>query len=78
MHSYLNVHDTLEARRQAVQAAEAGGGGGDGSSVRASEGPRVFVVGPTDSGKSSLCKILINYAGARGWSVCRGSRRCSR
>lgn len=25
-------------------------------------GPRVLVAGPTDSGKSTLCKILVNYA----------------
>lgn len=55
MQSYLNVHDTLEARRQAAEAA-------------ASEGPRAFVVGPTDSGKSTLCKILLNYAVRTGWA----------
>ncbi|GAB4822312.1 hypothetical protein N2152v2_009358 [Parachlorella kessleri] len=76
MQSYLNVHDTLEARRQAAQAA-------------GQEGPRTFapratdlaatlaspsrlagclqVVGPTDSGKSTLCKILLNYAVRTGW-----------
>lgn len=55
MSQYLNVHDTLEARRTAAKAA-----GG--------EGPRTFVVGPTDSGKSTLCKILLNYAVRAGWA----------
>lgn len=26
------------------------------------KGPSVLVVGPTDVGKSTLCRILINYA----------------
>lgn len=33
-----------------------------------SEGPRVMIVGPSDVGKSSLSKILINYASRAGWS----------
>eukprot|EP00887_Chlorella_sp_A99_P003151 scaffold9.g3151.t1 len=73
MPSYLNVHDALEARRQAAQQAEQQqqqqqqNGGAEAGSGRA-EGPRCFVVGPTDSGKSTLCKILINYAVRQGWA----------
>lgn len=55
MAQFLAAHDTLEARRQA--ARRAGG-----------EGPRTFVVGPTDAGKSSLCKLLLNYAVRAGWA----------
>lgn len=51
---YLNVHHILEQRRQSSTAAS-------------SLGPRVLVVGPTDSGKSTLCKILANYAVRMGW-----------
>lgn len=48
MMTYLNVHLALEKlRRQALQ-----------SGLR---GPRVMVVGPTDVGKSTLCRILLNY-----------------
>ena len=46
---FANLHQQLEARRE---AAERGGG----------QGPRVLVVGPTDSGKSTLCRILLSYA----------------
>ena len=31
------------------------------------QGPRVMVVGPTDSGKSSLCTMLLNWACKRSW-----------
>ncbi|XP_074653182.1 polyribonucleotide 5'-hydroxyl-kinase Clp1-like [Tubulanus polymorphus] len=45
---YVNTHAALEQMRQ--KADESG------------RGPRVMVVGPTDVGKSTLCKILLNYA----------------
>lgn len=47
--SYLNIHQALSNQRQ--QAKESGG-----------QGPRCIVVGPTDAGKSSLCKMLANWA----------------
>ena len=47
----VNTHAQLEALRD--EAALGGGGG---------EGPRVLVVGPTESGKSSLAKTLVAYA----------------
>lgn len=110
MSHYLNIHDVIDARRQAALQGKG-------------EGPRVFVVGPTgaaaeaglagpagqrgrpaaaaaaaaglacvacpaercvppapslpppvdqptlaDVGKSSLCKILLNYAVRAGWA----------
>jgi polyribonucleotide 5'-hydroxyl-kinase len=48
---YANLHQQLEARRDA--AAAAGGG---------AQGPRVLVCGSTDSGKSTLCRMLCAYA----------------
>ena len=30
-------------------------------------GPCTMVVGPTDAGKSTLCKVLTNYAVRTGW-----------
>lgn len=55
MQYFLNTHHVLENRRK--EAHEKG-----------SEGPRVVVVGPTDVGKSSLCKILMNYAIRMEWA----------
>lgn len=49
MIQYLNVHSAIEQMR--VKAEE-----------RESKGPSVMIVGPTDVGKSTLCRILINYA----------------
>ena len=35
-----------------------------------SEPPRVLILGPENSGKTSLCKMLVNYASrvAQGWA----------
>jgi len=49
MAQYVNVHDVLHAQRE---SALTGG----------CPAPRVMIVGPTDSGKSTLCKLLLNYA----------------
>ncbi|NWJ00280.1 CLP1 kinase, partial [Crypturellus undulatus] len=50
---YLNTHTALEQmRRQAERDDE--------------RGPRVMVVGPTDVGKSTVCRLLLNYAVRRG------------
>lgn len=49
MAQYVNVHDVLHAQREAARTTDG-------------QPPRVMVVGPTDSGKSTLCKILLNYA----------------
>lgn len=49
MVQYLNCHAALEQMR--VQAEE-----------KDSRGPIAMVVGPNDVGKSTLCRILLNYA----------------
>jgi len=48
MMQYMNLHMQLERMR--LQAASTG-----------RPGPRVMVVGPTDVGKSTLCRCLVNY-----------------
>lgn len=48
---YLNVHTAIEQMRQKVER--------EGKN---SIGPRVMVCGPVDVGKSTLCRILLNYA----------------
>ena len=48
----MNVHAVLDAKRKRAVADPA----------KELQGPRIMVVGPTDSGKSSLCRILCGYA----------------
>ncbi|KAL3250133.1 hypothetical protein MRX96_055731 [Rhipicephalus microplus] len=50
---YANIHAVLEQMRQKCEEDD-------------SKGPTVLVVGPTDVGKSSLCRILLNYAVRQG------------
>ncbi|KAK2960835.1 putative Protein CLP1 like protein [Blattamonas nauphoetae] len=47
--SYLNLHLALEALREEATAKH-------------KQGPRVLIVGPTDTGKSTLATTLVNYA----------------
>lgn len=49
MIQYLNTHSAIEQMRKNADE--------DGSS-----GPVTMICGPTDVGKSSLCRILLNYA----------------
>lgn len=60
MISYVNVHAVLEARRNRAKASSS-------SDSESSQGPRVIVVGPTDSGKSSLSRMLLSWAAKQGW-----------
>ncbi|KAL0696999.1 hypothetical protein Bca4012_064179 [Brassica carinata] len=55
MVSYINVHAILNARRRVAQASES------------TQGPRVIIVGPEDSGKRTLTKMLINWAAKEAW-----------
>ncbi|KAL3633533.1 Protein CLP1 [Castilleja foliolosa] len=59
MISYVNVHAVLDARRNHAKASP--------SDSHASQGPRVIVVGPTDSGKSTLSRMLLSWAAKQGW-----------
>eukprot|EP00271_Cylindrocystis_brebissonii_P011828 TRINITY_DN29795_c0_g1_i1.p1 TRINITY_DN29795_c0_g1~~TRINITY_DN29795_c0_g1_i1.p1 ORF type:complete len:458 (-),score=93.73 TRINITY_DN29795_c0_g1_i1:276-1649(-) len=75
MVQYMNVHAVLECRRQdALQqqqqplaGAQDGMAGREGASSSSRQGPRVMIVGPSDSGKSSLTRILLSYAARLGW-----------
>eukprot|EP01100_Stratorugosa_tubuloviscum_P010033 TRINITY_DN4252_c0_g1_i1.p1 TRINITY_DN4252_c0_g1~~TRINITY_DN4252_c0_g1_i1.p1 ORF type:complete len:456 (-),score=160.93 TRINITY_DN4252_c0_g1_i1:146-1513(-) len=53
MKSYLSIHATLEQIRTTIQ-------------TQSTMGPIVMVVGPTDTGKSSLCKSLCSWAARSG------------
>lgn len=59
MISYVNVHAILDGRRKRAKASS-----GDSE---ASQGPRVITVGPTDSGKSTLSRMLLSWAAKLGW-----------
>ncbi|KAA8548315.1 hypothetical protein F0562_004744 [Nyssa sinensis] len=59
MISYVNVHAVLEGRRNRAKASS--------SDSDSSQGPRVIVVGPTDSGKSTLSRMLLSWASKQGW-----------
>ena len=51
---YLQVHAVLEELRQKQEEKSKAKSG--------LRGPNVMVVGPTDTGKSTFCRILLNYA----------------
>ncbi|KAK9272027.1 hypothetical protein L1049_002396 [Liquidambar formosana] len=60
MISYINVHAILEEQRNRAQASSS-------ADSNSSQGPRVIVAGPTDSGKSTLSKMLLSWAAKQGW-----------
>ncbi|XP_010909089.1 protein CLP1 homolog [Elaeis guineensis] len=60
MVSYVNVHAILDGRRIRAKTSQ-------GSDKDSSQGPRVIVVGPMDSGKSSLCRMLLSWGCKQGW-----------
>jgi polyribonucleotide 5'-hydroxyl-kinase len=66
MAAYLNAHQVIanmraDAARRA-EAAAAGAAGGAAAGPGPVEGPRVAIVGPVDTGKSTLCRTLLNWA----------------
>jgi polyribonucleotide 5'-hydroxyl-kinase len=54
MIKYCNLNAALERLRNSAKQAN-------------KRGPRVLVCGPQDSGKSTLCRILLNYAFRASW-----------
>ncbi|CAF3682803.1 unnamed protein product [Rotaria sordida] len=53
MHIYLNVHGMLEQLRQKAESEK-------------TRGPRIMVAGLPDVGKSTLCRMLVNWAARLG------------
>ncbi|PSR87651.1 putative protein isoform 2 [Actinidia chinensis var. chinensis] len=51
------VHAVPEGRRNCAKA----------SPSDVDQGPRLIVVGPTDSGKSTLSRMLLSWAAKQGW-----------
>ncbi|RDX46870.1 hypothetical protein OH76DRAFT_1456984 [Lentinus brumalis] len=64
MVTYANVHMALEGMRVSALAAVHGSPlqEDDVDEKTGTEAPRVLVLGPENSGKTSVCKILTNYA----------------
>ncbi|CAF1661838.1 unnamed protein product [Adineta ricciae] len=53
MHIYLNVHGMLEQLRQKADAEK-------------TRGPRIMITGASDAGKSTICRMLVNWAARLG------------
>jgi polyribonucleotide 5'-hydroxyl-kinase len=70
MAAYANLHIAFEQMRvRALRSIHGSPNSEDDSSANA-DPPRVLVLGPENSGKTTVCKILINYAVRAGqdWS----------
>lgn len=76
MVSYVNVHAILERRRAwardaaapiALTAPSMLPPARRPEGLVQSQGPRVIVVGPSDSGKSSLTRMLLGWSARQGW-----------
>lgn len=67
MRAYANLHIALEQMRVRALRQIRGSPAPPGDTFR-SEPPRILVVGPDHSGKTTVCKILTNYAVRAGQS----------
>ncbi|EGO21102.1 hypothetical protein SERLADRAFT_372905 [Serpula lacrymans var. lacrymans S7.9] len=70
MSAYANVHIAFEQMRVRALRALHGSPASDDDPSANADPPRVLVLGPENSGKTSVCKILTNYAVRAGqnWS----------
>jgi polyribonucleotide 5'-hydroxyl-kinase len=72
MATYANLHIAFEQMRvRALNAVHGSPNSDDDSDANANaEPPRVLVLGPENSGKTTMCKIITNYAVRAGqdWS----------
>ena len=60
MAAYANLHVAFEAMR--VRALDRANGTTLSNDTEGTEPPRVLILGPENSGKTSITKILVNYA----------------
>jgi hypothetical protein len=71
MHAYANVHLALEKMRVRALSSHRGSPLPPGLDQEVdTDPPRVLVLGPESSGKTTVCKILTNYAvrAGQGWT----------
>jgi polyribonucleotide 5'-hydroxyl-kinase len=70
MVAYANLHIAFEQMRVRALSAVHGSPNSDDDSEVNAEPPRILVLGPENSGKTTVCKILTNYAvrAGQGWS----------
>ncbi|KAL4077286.1 hypothetical protein V8B97DRAFT_2004165 [Scleroderma yunnanense] len=70
MTAYANLHMALEQMRVRALRALHGSPISDDDHNANTEPPRVLILGPENSGKTTICKILTNYAVrvGQGWS----------
>ncbi|KAF8503385.1 Clp1-domain-containing protein [Russula emetica] len=71
MHAYANVHLALEKMRVRALSSHRGSPLPPGPEQEVDpEPPRVLVLGPENSGKTTVCKVLTNYAvrAGQGWA----------
>lgn len=70
MASYANLHIAFEQMRVRALRELHGSPISDDDADASSEPPRILVLGPESSGKTTVCKILTNYAVrvGQGWS----------
>lgn len=66
MPSYLQLHTRINNMREQAAASTTNGTTAPACAA-SSEGPRVILLGPTDSGKSSLTRMLLNWGVRSGW-----------
>jgi polyribonucleotide 5'-hydroxyl-kinase len=70
MAAYANLHIAFEQMRVRALRTVHGSPIHDDDPAASVEPPRVLVLGPENSGKTTVCKILVNYAvrAGQGWS----------
>jgi polyribonucleotide 5'-hydroxyl-kinase len=70
MAAYANVHIAFEQMRVRALRIVHGSPASDDDANANAEPPRVLVLGPENSGKTTVCKILTNYTVRAGqnWS----------